>query len=220
MRIWGVIYSLEQERISLMSCKPTLVIFLMRPQEKRKRTTGDVWGWFHDLKKIKYMATVPLIFDHLPYLPFHNHSKPSCGSFKMLSFINQDLTAVVNVGIYYESFYLVLSHFDSDSKTTTSYQLCCRKRKRHLKAKHCRCYLHKKKKKTLLWRIVWSPAKYPEKACWLQLTIYKWCCWIVDGVKVCKQSTQRAWEHYVNNPIKRCTCTHILNFFNKSSMGF
>lgn len=151
MRIWGVIYSLEQERISLMSCKPTLVIFLMRPQEKRKRTTGDVWGWFHDLKKIKYMATVPLIFDHLPYLPFHNHSKPSCGSFKMLSFINQDLTAVVNVRIqHYESFYLVSSHFDSDSNTTTSYQFCCRKRKRHLKAKHCRCYLHKKKKKKTL----------------------------------------------------------------------
>lgn len=133
--------------------------------------------------------------DHLPYLPFHNYSKPSCGSFKMLSFINQDLTDSSSkcwdilwellpcvIPFWFRFKYNILPVVVGKERDTWRQNIAD-----VISTK-------KKKKKKHYCEELWSPAKYPEKA--------------------------GAWEHYVNNPIKRCTCTHILNFFNKSSMGF
>ena len=175
-----------------MSSKPNLGLPWWDHRKKEKEDNSRRVGlvpWSKENKSTWLQIICPIYHSTTTQNHHVVHSKCSHSSTKIWQ------TAVVNVGIYYESFYLVLSHFDSDSNTT-SYQLL-QVKKETPEGKTLQMLSpqkKKKKKKKHYCEELWSPAKYPEKA--------------------------GAWEHYVNNPIKRCTCTHILNFFNKSFMGF
>lgn len=115
---WNI-HSLEQERISYMSSKPTLGLPWWDHRKKEKEDNSRRVGlvpWSKENKSTWLQIICPIYHSTTTQNHHVVHSKCSHSSTKIWQ------TAVVNVGIYYESFYLVLSHFDSDSNTT-SYQL-------------------------------------------------------------------------------------------------